>query len=41
MGIVGMYYFWMVLESFDEWVIWEIEELGYEIGYYYEDMDFV
>ena len=40
MGIVGTYYFRMVPESFDEMVIKEIEELGHEIGYHYEDMDF-
>jgi len=40
MGIVGTYYFRMVPESFDERVIREIEELGHEIGYHYEDMDF-
>ncbi|MEZ5044586.1 MAG: hypothetical protein R2828_32120 [Saprospiraceae bacterium] len=40
MGIVGTYYFRMVPESFDEMVIKEIQELGHEIGYHYEDMDF-
>lgn len=39
-GIVGTYYFRMVPESYDEQVIKEIEELGHEIGYHYEDMDF-
>lgn len=39
-GIVGSYYFRMVPESFDEEVIREIYELGHEVGYHYEDMDF-
>ncbi len=39
-NIVGTYYFRMVPESYDEQVIREIEELGHEIGYHYEDMDF-
>lgn len=39
-GIVGTYYFRMVPESFDEAVIREIHDMGHEIGYHYEDMDF-
>ena len=39
-GIAGTYYFRMVPESFDEEVIREILDLGHEIGYHYEDMDF-
>lgn len=40
LGIQGSYYFRVVPESFDEKVIREILELGHEIGYHYEDMDF-
>lgn len=40
MGIVGTYYFRMVPESFDKEVILAIANLGHEIGYHYEDMDF-
>ena len=40
MGITGTYYFRMVPQSFDEQVIKAIAELGHEIGYHYEDMDF-
>ena len=40
MGIRGSYYFRMVPQSFDEAVIREIYEMGHEIGYHYEDMDF-
>jgi hypothetical protein len=40
MGIVGTYYFRMVPESFDKDVILEIANMGHEIGYHYEDMDF-
>lgn len=39
-GIVGTYYFRMVPQSFDESVIRQIAEMGHEIGYHYEDMDF-
>jgi len=39
-GICGTYYFRMVPVSFDEKVILQIHELGHEIGYHYEDMDF-
>ena len=39
-GIVGTYYFRMVPESYDERVIGEIRDLGHEIGYHYEEMDF-
>lgn len=40
MGIRGTYYFRVVPQSFDEKVIVEIFNLGHEIGYHYEDMDF-
>lgn len=40
MGIKGTYYFRMVSKSYDETVIREIEAMGHEIGYHYEDMDF-
>ncbi|MCB0530668.1 MAG: hypothetical protein H6574_03795 [Lewinellaceae bacterium] len=39
-GIVGTYFFRMVPESFDESVIRAIYNMGHEIGYHYEDMDF-
>ncbi|MCB9317002.1 MAG: hypothetical protein H6569_12760 [Lewinellaceae bacterium] len=39
-GIVGTYFFRMVPESFDESVIRAIYDMGHEIGYHYEDMDF-
>jgi hypothetical protein len=39
-GVKGTYYFRMVPQSFDEQVIREIANLGHEIGYHYEDMDF-
>jgi hypothetical protein len=39
-GIVGSYYFRMVPESYDEGVIRTIHDLGHEVGYHYEDMDF-
>ncbi len=39
-GIVGTYFFRMVPESFDESVIQAIHDMGHEIGYHYEDMDF-
>lgn len=39
-GIVGTYFFRMVPESFDEDVIRAIHDMGHEIGYHYEDMDF-
>jgi hypothetical protein len=39
-GIKGTYYFRVVPESFQEELIQEIESLGHEIGYHYEDMDF-
>ncbi|MBK7334871.1 MAG: hypothetical protein IPJ00_01355 [Saprospirales bacterium] len=38
--IVGTYYFRMVPQSYDEGVIREIRDLGHEIGYHYEEMDF-
>ncbi len=40
LGIKGTYYFRMVPQSFDEGVIKKIADLGHEIGYHYEDMDF-
>ena len=40
LGIKGAYYFRMVPQSYDEEVIKEIADLGHEIGYHYEDMDF-
>ena len=39
-GIAGTYYFRMVPQSYDEGVIREIHNLGHEIGYHYEEMDF-
>ncbi len=39
-GVKGSYYFRMVPQSFDEDVISKIADLGHEIGYHYEDMDF-
>lgn len=39
-GIVGTYFFRMVPESFDASVIRAIYDMGHEIGYHYEDMDF-
>lgn len=39
-GIVGSYYFRMVPQSYDEGVIRAIYDLGHEVGYHYEDMDF-
>lgn len=39
-GIAGTYYFRMVPESFDAGVIREIHDMGHEVGYHYEDMDF-
>lgn len=40
LGVKGTYYFRVVKESFDPEIISEIESLGHEIGYHYEDMDF-
>ncbi|MFZ4522763.1 MAG: hypothetical protein ACOYNC_13720 [Bacteroidales bacterium] len=37
-GISGSYYFRIVPESYDEWVIREISGIGHEIGYHYEDL---
>ncbi len=39
-GISGSYYFRMVPGSFDKNIVREMKELGHEIGYHYEDMDF-
>jgi hypothetical protein len=39
-GIKGTYYFRMVPQSYDPEVIRKIAEMGHEIGYHYEDMDF-
>lgn len=40
-GIKGTYYFRIVPESFDESIIKQIEEMGHEIGYHYEEIDLV
>jgi len=40
LGIKGSYFFRIVPQSFDEKIIKEIAELGHEIGYHYEDIDF-
>jgi hypothetical protein len=40
LGVKGTYYFRMVSKSYDENVIKEIYNLGHEIGYHYEDLDF-
>ncbi len=40
LGISSTFYFRIVPESFDEEVIKKIYNLGHEIGYHYEDMDF-
>ncbi len=40
LGIVGTYYFRLVPQSFDINIIKQIYDLGHEIGYHYEDMDF-
>lgn len=39
LGIKGTYYFRVVPESWNEKIIKEIEALGHEIGYHYENMD--
>jgi hypothetical protein len=39
-SIRGTYFFRMVPQSFDVNLIREIYEMGHEIGYHYEDMDF-
>jgi hypothetical protein len=39
LGIRGTYYFRIVPQSFDATIISEIESMGHEIGYHYEDMD--
>jgi hypothetical protein len=39
-GICGTYYFRVVPQSFDPDIIREIADMGHEIGYHYEDMDF-
>ena len=39
LGIKGSYYFRAVPESWDEDIIKEIEALGHEVGYHYENMD--
>lgn len=41
LGIAGTYYFRITSESFVRTVIMEIESLGHEIGYHYEDLDIV
>lgn len=40
LGISATYYFRILPQSFDEAVIKEIYNLGHEIGYHYEDIDF-
>jgi hypothetical protein len=40
LGILGTYYFRIVPKSYDEKVIKEIHDLGHEVGYHYEDLDF-
>ena len=40
LNIKATYYFRMVPQSFDPIVIKKIFDLGHEIGYHYEDMDF-
>jgi len=39
LGIFGTYYFRIFPESFNEKIILEIDSLGHEIGYHYENMD--
>jgi len=39
LGIKGSYYFRAVPESWDKKIIEEIEDLGHEVGYHYENMD--
>ena len=39
MGIKGSYYFRAVPESWNEDIIKEVEGLGHEVGYHYENMD--
>jgi len=41
LGIQGTYYFRIISETFKPDIIKQIEELGHEIGYHYEDMDLV
>lgn len=40
LGISGTFYFRMVKGSYDAAIIKEISDMGHEIGYHYEDMDF-
>jgi hypothetical protein len=40
LGVKASYYFRMVKGSYDEGIMKEIKNLGHEIGYHYEDMDF-
>ena len=40
-GIRGTYYFRMVPESYNEDVVKQIADLGHEIGYHYENIDWV
>jgi hypothetical protein len=39
-GAIGTYYFRMVPQSFDPDVMREVQSMGHEVGYHYEDMDF-
>ena len=38
MGVVGSYYFRAVPQSWDESIITQIEQLGHEVGYHYENL---
>ncbi len=38
MGILGTYYFRMISQSYDPRVVEEIDSMGHEIGYHYEDV---
>jgi hypothetical protein len=39
MGVRGFYYFRAVSESWDEYIIKQIADLGHEVGDHYETMD--
>lgn len=41
MGIKGTYYFRIVPESYEPFIMEKIASLGHEIGYHYEDIDLV
>ncbi len=38
LGIKGSYYFRIVPENYNEYIIRQIADLGHEIGYHYEDL---